>query len=257
MKNLLLIFLLGLFLSPNSFSQKLHFEGLYTTMKDSSNSINTYKYLKFYENGAVISVSSIGTPYKVKKWFTLEKEGLSKGKYKLKKGKLSFATKNEYGTVKYSGKILKNGLLHLDSKSMINGYKSQLCYKYISPLELQKETKSINKSPIEIFKYEEVSTPPQFKGGEEKMLKYIGRELIYPKTSQENNVEGLMYVRFVVEKDGSCSNPEIIKGLDADCNKAVLNLINKMPKWDAAKNKTIAVRCYYVLPVKFEKTKNK
>jgi protein TonB len=255
MNNLIPIFFLILFLNSKSFSQELHFEGLYIALKDSSSLVKTNKYLKFYEEGDVVSVSSPGTPQKVKNWLKLEKEGISKGKYKLRKGKIYFLSKNKYGTVKYSGKMLTDGTLLLDIKSMINGNKSQYQYKYLSSIELQKEEKSMNKSPVKIFLYEDVQIKPQFIGGKEEMFKYIGRELIYPKKSQEAKTEGLIYVRFIIEKNGSCSNPEILRGLDEACNKAVINLIENMPKWEPAKNNKKEIRCYYVLPIKFEKPK--
>lgn len=250
MKNKMLIFSIILFFNLNTFSQRLYFEGLYMAVVDSTSLSKEKKYLKFYKNRDVVSATSIGTPQKVKNWLLIESEHVSKGKYKIKNEYISFYSKNKYGKVKYSGKIKANGSLELNSKSMINGHEALYLYKYIAPSELQKEEKVVNKSPVKIFSYEEVGIKPNFIGGEEKMLQFIRENLLYPQESINNKVEG-GDVRFVVEKDGKCSNPEIIKGLDENCNLAVFKISDKMPLWSPGKDKGVRIRCYYVLPIKF------
>ena len=246
---------LSLFFSINSIvlSQKLRFDGLYLRDKDPSSSVVTNDFLRFYEHKKfVISATSTGSPHKVSQWLNLEKKSNSKGKFKLKGETIAFSLKVPKGLIKYSGTITNEGKLILEVNSLITGKRYTKTYSFIPQASLDKPEVAINKSPVEIFSYEEAETKPIFIGGTEAMFQYISTSLVYPKVSLKNKTEGLIYVRFVIEKDGSCSNPQILRGLDEPCNRAVIKLINDMPDWSPGKNKeNELIRSYYVLPIKF------
>jgi hypothetical protein len=90
-------------------------------------------YLRFYENGTVIDVTSTGTPEQIKSWFNSNNEDISIGNYEISGGKINFSVKSTVGSVDYKGDITKNGLL-LSSHSNINGNEAQnlryLFYKW-------------------------------------------------------------------------------------------------------------------------------
>lgn len=92
---------------------------------------------------------------------------------------------------------------------------------------------------------------PSFPGGKDALSKYIRKQLHYPKTAMKNGVQGKVVVRFVVEKDGSITNANIISSLGPDCDKEALRVINAMPKWDPGMQNGVFVAVYYNLPITF------
>lgn len=96
-----------------------------------------------------------------------------------------------------------------------------------------------------------VEQQAEFPGGMAALMKWLSNNIRYPEAAQQNDVQGRVIVKFVVEKDGSVSQAQILKGVDKDLDKEALRVVNKMPKWQAGKNNGVAVRSYFTLPVNF------
>lgn len=96
-----------------------------------------------------------------------------------------------------------------------------------------------------------VEQPASFPGGDAAMMKWLSNNVRYPESAQQNDIQGRVIVRFVVEKDGSIGNASILKGVDRDLDKEALRVVKKMPKWQPGKNNGVAVRSYFNLPVVF------
>ena len=96
-----------------------------------------------------------------------------------------------------------------------------------------------------------VEQQAEFPGGMQALMKWLSNNIRYPEAAQQNDVQGRVIVKFVVEKDGSVSQAQIVKGVDKDLDKEALRVVNKMPKWQAGKNNGVAVRSYFTLPVNF------
>ena len=99
--------------------------------------------------------------------------------------------------------------------------------------------------------YVGVEEQPQFPGGERELLKYVRDNLRYPTISQENNIQGTVVVRFVVNKKGEVSGVEILqnRGADAACEKEAIRVVQSMPKWIAGKQNGVPVNVYFTLPI--------
>jgi len=98
-----------------------------------------------------------------------------------------------------------------------------------------------------------VEEMPSFPGGGmPECLKFLSKHLKYPAISQENGVQGIVSVQFIVEKDGSISNPKVIKGVDPYLDKEALRVIKLMPKWNPGKQRGVTVRTQFSVPVKFK-----
>ena len=93
---------------------------------------------------------------------------------------------------------------------------------------------------------------PEFPGGATEFMKWLTRNLRYPKTAEENNINGKVVVSFIINKNGSISDIKIIKSLDPDCDDEVLRVMKKMPKWKPGTEKGRPVRTQYVIPVIFK-----
>ncbi len=104
----------------------------------------------------------------------------------------------------------------------------------------------------EIFQV--VEQMPEFPGGMEELLKYLGKNLHYPSIAQENNIQGRCIIEFVVNKDGTVVDPKVIKSLDAACDKEAMRVVKSMPKWKPGLQRGKPVRVRYTLPVMFRLT---
>jgi protein TonB len=99
--------------------------------------------------------------------------------------------------------------------------------------------------------YEQVDIMPEYQGGMTEMVNFIGKNLKYPKPAIKANVTGKVFVKMIVEKDGTISSPEIVQGIGFGCDKEVMRIVGLMPKWNAGQIGGKAVRSSMVLPVLF------
>lgn len=109
----------------------------------------------------------------------------------------------------------------------------------------------------EVKKHEEekifvaVEQQAEFPGGQAALMKWLSNNVRYPESAQQNDIQGRVVVRFVVEKDGSIGAANIVKGVDKDLDREALRVVKKMPRWQPGKNNGVAVRSYFNLPVVF------
>ena len=93
---------------------------------------------------------------------------------------------------------------------------------------------------------------PEFPGGMEAMYKFIVDNLTYPEDAGEINVQGRCLVQFIVEKDGSLSNIEVVHSVGHQSfDEEAVRVVKMMPKWKPGSQKEKIVRCKYILSFKF------
>lgn len=92
---------------------------------------------------------------------------------------------------------------------------------------------------------------PEFPGGTAALMKYLGTNIKYPTISQEMGSKGRVIVQFVVDKDGTITNPEVVRGVDAYLDKEAIRVISSMPKWKPGVQNGKKVRVKYTVPVVF------
>ena len=93
---------------------------------------------------------------------------------------------------------------------------------------------------------------PSFPGGIDECMRYIARHVKYPAISIENGAQGIVSVRFIIEKDGSISNPKIAQGVDEYLDKEAMRVIMSMPKWKPGELEDgTKVAVYFTVPVMF------
>ena len=110
--------------------------------------------------------------------------------------------------------------------------------------------------PKEEKSYElfDISKPPSFPGGEREMLKFLSENIKYPALARENNIQGTVALTFVVDKDGSIADVNIIKDIGAGCGKEAVRVVKAMPKWNPGEANGQKVKVRYTLPVRFRLT---
>ena len=102
------------------------------------------------------------------------------------------------------------------------------------------------------YVYLTVEQMPKFPGGETALLKWISDNMSYPSTALFNGIYGRVACQFIVEKDGSVSNVEVIRGRDPDLDKEAIRVLQKLPKFEPGRQRGEVVRVKYQVPVSFK-----
>lgn len=93
--------------------------------------------------------------------------------------------------------------------------------------------------------------PPAFPGGEKKMHEFIAQNLNYPAKAKTAGLEGEVFVKVTVKKDGSLGLPKVVSGLDAECDKEAVRVVAAMPKWIPGQRDDEPIEANYTIPVRF------
>ena len=101
---------------------------------------------------------------------------------------------------------------------------------------------------VDIFQV--VEDMPQFPGG--SVQKWIAKNVKYPMIAQENNIQGKVFVQFVIEKDGSVSDVKVARSVDPSLDKEAIRVVKAMPKWKPGKQRGKPVRVSYTVPINFQ-----
>jgi len=107
-----------------------------------------------------------------------------------------------------------------------------------------------NPSTNNIIEFAEVMPEPA--GGMKELMSYLGKNIKYPIDAQENNIQGTVVLRFVVDKDGSIKDVTIFRPLYSSCDKEAARVVKSMPKWIPGRQNGNPVAVYFTLPVKFK-----
>ncbi|MDR1981590.1 MAG: energy transducer TonB [Tannerellaceae bacterium] len=97
-----------------------------------------------------------------------------------------------------------------------------------------------------------VETMPEFPGGDLELLRFVQKSMKYPVIAQENGIQGRVVCSFVVNRDGSVVDAEVIRSVDVSLDKEALRVISLMPKWTPGKQRGKPVRVKYTLPITFK-----
>ena len=92
---------------------------------------------------------------------------------------------------------------------------------------------------------------PEFPGGSQSMQEFIKNNLNYPDLAKENNIEGKVYLKFVVRSTGEIDNIQIARGVHKVLDTAAIELVKKMPRWNPGVQNGKTVPVYFILPVVF------
>lgn len=94
---------------------------------------------------------------------------------------------------------------------------------------------------------------PEFAGGTSGMMKYISAHIVYPAVCKENSIAGKVFLKFVIDTDGSVTDATVIKssGVELLDNEA-LRVVRSMPAWTPGKQNGRTVKTYYNLPINFK-----
>lgn len=103
-----------------------------------------------------------------------------------------------------------------------------------------------------VYDFQKVDKQPKFPGGMASLQSYINRNLKYPQISRENNSQGRVIVRFIIDSNGVVISPQVARSSgDFYLDMEAVRVIESMPKWKPGKHKGKPVRVFFTLPVVF------
>ena len=128
-----------------------------------------------------------------------------------------------------------------------------LAFTIFSPAKAQKSDtlKGLRTDTLIFTKVEYV---PEFAGGVNGFNKFLYKNLKWPDKSGMIDVQGKVFVIFVVEKDGTLSNIHVIKSLYPEFDAEAIRVMRLSPKWKPGIQNGRIVRVYYTTPIPFRLT---
>lgn len=96
-----------------------------------------------------------------------------------------------------------------------------------------------------------VEQQAMFPGGQKALSKWLSSHLVYPAQASQDDIQGRVVVKFVVGKNGSISQVQVIKGVHPALDAEAKRVVKSMPKWQPGKNNGQPVNSWFTLPVVF------
>ena len=96
-----------------------------------------------------------------------------------------------------------------------------------------------------------VEQMPMYPGGDAALMQYLSSNIHYPAVAAENGVQGRVVVGFVVERDGSITDVNVMRSVDPSLDREAVRVVKNMPRWIPGKQNGSAVRVKYQVPVTF------
>jgi tonB family C-terminal domain len=99
--------------------------------------------------------------------------------------------------------------------------------------------------------YSVVEQQAQFPGGEAALLAYVAKNIKYPAIAVEQEIQGTVQLRFVVEANGSIGDVQVVKSLESHCDKEAIRVVKSLPRFIPGKQQGRPVRVWFTLPVRY------
>jgi periplasmic protein TonB len=99
--------------------------------------------------------------------------------------------------------------------------------------------------------YKFVDQMPEFPGGEKALLNWLNSHIRYPYSAIENEIEGKVYVQFVVDKKGNVGNAFVYCSVEHSLDQEALRVVNDLPRWNPGKQGGVPVKVSFIVPISF------
>ncbi|MDX2072472.1 MAG: TonB family protein, partial [Haliscomenobacter sp.] len=103
--------------------------------------------------------------------------------------------------------------------------------------------------PGEVFKV--VEKMPEYPGGMDELIKFLAQNIRYPEIAKKENIQGMVVVQFIIDKDGAIIDPHVVQGIGGGANEEALRVVSIMPKWKPGVQRGQAVNVQFNLPIRF------
>ena len=102
------------------------------------------------------------------------------------------------------------------------------------------------------YDFTQIEEFPEFPGGDIEMIRFLSANVVYPRKELENDIQGTVYIRFLVNGKGYPTNIEILKGVSPGIDKEALRVVRLLPRFKPGKQLGQPVSVYYGLPMVFK-----
>lgn len=106
-----------------------------------------------------------------------------------------------------------------------------------------------------VYSFVSLSNPPKYPGGMNQFYAFIADNIKYPAAAKQNNIEGVVFLSFIVEKDGSITNIKVDRKLGYGTDEEAVRVLKLTKRWEPATYDNIAVRTKYNIPIRFSQNK--
>ncbi|TDG35336.1 TonB family protein [Pedobacter changchengzhani] len=106
-----------------------------------------------------------------------------------------------------------------------------------------------------IYDFVSIDKQPEFPGGIGAFYNYVGKNLKYPAEAVKNNIQGKVFLSFIVERNGDLTDITVTKGLSPECDKEALRVISNSEKWNPGIQNGKPVRVKYNIALNFKLNK--
>ena len=90
---------------------------------------------------------------------------------------------------------------------------------------------------------------PDFKGN---LLKYVAEHVVYPEIAKENDIQGTVYVGFIIDEKGKVTDVKLVRGVDPILDKEALKVVENLPDWKPGRQSGKNVKVRMNIPIKFQ-----
>lgn len=116
------------------------------------------------------------------------------------------------------------------------------------PLSAQTEKSDTNQEPL-VFRI--VEAMPEYPGGMEALYKFLTENITNPENCRADSIQGTVYVRFIVNKEGNVRDIEVLRSPHEDLSKEAIRVVGLMPRWTPGRQRGKTVDEYFNLPIRF------
>lgn len=135
----------------------------------------------------------------------------------------------------------------IENEAQIENTEADANTQIQAPVEVQEE-----KEEEEVINFYVIEEKPEFPGGEAAMFQWIANNIKYPEIAKENNIQGKVFVQFVIGKDGKVTDVQVVRGVDPSLDKEAVRVIQSMPAWKPGKQRNKPVKVSFQLPINFK-----
>lgn len=134
-------------------------------------------------------------------------------------------------------------LLKEDDNKIIDSEPEDL----VGSIDFGDETIEVPEDPFII-----VEDMPEFPGGEQALMEFLGKNIKYPRRAKSIGIEGRVYLKFIVDVDGSITDIQVMKGIGAGCDEEAIRVLNLLPNFSPGKQRGVPVKVQMQIPVNFK-----
>jgi TonB family protein len=106
--------------------------------------------------------------------------------------------------------------------------------------------------PDKVYDNSLVEVAPEYAGGAKELARFLSSNIKYPDLAKQKNVQGKVYLSFVVEKDGNLTDIKVKQGIGSGCDEEAIRVLKLSEKWKPGMIKDTPIRTYFSVPVAFQ-----